>query len=180
MSIAVARARLEEWKGNIEAAIEYLQIAIKFAKEGNYTEDRALADYEIFLKRDPWQTYIYQRQRQEYILEERNSFVLNSDTSNVSDTPFDSSLEHLDPQSMFLNEIESDLPKISTSESFQKFRSTLPIVSEPSSVETGARHFRFQNFGRNSYEVPHYTETSLDSYHDTYSIEQLYPFSFEG
>lgn len=180
MSIAVARARLEEWKGNIEAALEYLQIAIKFAKEGNYTEDRALADYEIFLKRDSWQTYIYQRQRQEYVLEERNSFVLNSDTSNVSDTPFDSSLEHLDPQSMFLNEIGLDLPKISTSESFQKFRSTLPIVSEPSSVETGARHFRFQNFDRSSYEVPHYTETSLDSFDDTYSIEQLYLFSFEG
>lgn len=77
MFIAVARARLEEWKGNMEAAMKYLQIARELAKEGKYAEDRALADYEILLGKNPWQTHIYERHRHEHGIDEQNSLVLH-------------------------------------------------------------------------------------------------------
>ncbi|CAC5399152.1 unnamed protein product [Mytilus coruscus] len=92
MFIAVARARLEEWKGNMEGAMKYLQIARKLAKEGKYAEDRALADYEILLKRDPWQTYVYTRHRHEHGIEEQNSLVLNL-KSSISPSSLDDSTD---------------------------------------------------------------------------------------
>jgi hypothetical protein len=44
-----AKARLNELKGHLDSAIEHLKQARQLAREGNYTANEALGEYENFL-----------------------------------------------------------------------------------------------------------------------------------
>jgi hypothetical protein len=52
MFMAVAKARLSEWKGNMDSSMEYLNKARQLAHEGKYAENEALEEYEQYLNRD--------------------------------------------------------------------------------------------------------------------------------
>ena len=56
MFMAVAKARLSEWKGNMDSSMEYLNKARQLAHEGKYAENEALEEYEQYLNRDYRQT----------------------------------------------------------------------------------------------------------------------------
>lgn len=91
MFIAVARARLEEWKYDMEAAMNHLQRARELANEGKYAEDRALAVYEILLKKNQSETYPNQHNRHDYGIEEQYGLVSNLEfsfsLSSIDDSP---------------------------------------------------------------------------------------------
>lgn len=127
MFIAVARARLEEWKGNMEAAMKYLQIARGLAKEGKYAEDRALADYEILLEKNPWQTHIYERHRHEHGIDEQNSLALP-----LSSSILPSSLEDSTDQKTYFSSNNDSQCQSSRSVHFEILRTVSDTQSNKS------------------------------------------------
>lgn len=150
MFIAVARARLEERIGDMEAAMKHLRKARELAKEGKYAEDRALADYEIFLKKNPWQTHtgINERHRHGHGIEEQNSLVLHLRSSILQ-----SSLEDSTDQKTYFSanndsqcqscrsvhfEILRSVSDTQSNRSLEHLDPQSPLVSDVSSLFTNA------------------------------------------
>ena len=59
MFLEIAKARLFQWKGEMDAALCHLVEARKLADEGQYAENEGLKEYEHQLKTNPWNASTY-------------------------------------------------------------------------------------------------------------------------
>lgn len=195
MFFAVAKARLEEWNYDMEAAMDQLMRARELAKEGKYAEDRALAVYQSLLINNPdssispssiddstVQKNYFTTDDNDTQCQSRRSIQLEIGRT-VSGTSVTRSREHLDPQFLSANDCETVSSNISTNGSLGHLDplSMQANYSQPSSGNTGAPHEIYEKFYQTSNVVSSQPETSLDSNDDSYpSLEHLHTSSFES
>lgn len=97
MFMAAAKARLHQCKGEMDAALGYLNTARQLAQEGKYAEDKALEEYELLLTTDPWGalgiTEFSINNRNNEIIFRSHDIELSDSVSPLSVSSFDQSIE---------------------------------------------------------------------------------------